>query len=167
MGRRIPIDIYDRKNKMRRKIYSKMLKKGQQKSSTTLCDRVIVRKRVENKCHDHVQKSRAFCKARIVSELTLTPLRRALTESRFELVFRHSLKTLITRVVRKLYPREIHIVIYFQHTINLISTVNSLTKIDYKLKITWFKLTTTKNLWTKLIKPKNVKTEMIFSLIRI
>ena len=83
-----------------------MLKKGQQKSSTTLCDRVIVRKRVENKCHDHVQKSRAFCKARIVSELTLTPLRRALTESRFELVFRHSLKTLITREVRMRYPRD-------------------------------------------------------------
>ena len=107
MGRRIPIDIYDRKNKMRRKIYSKMLKKGQQKSSTTLCDRVIVRKRVENKCHDHVQKSRAFCKARIVSELTLTPLRRALTKSIFELIFGHSPQILTTRVVRKLYPRDI------------------------------------------------------------
>ena len=113
-----------------------MLKKGQKKLSTRLCDRVIVRKRVENKCHDHVQKPRAFCKARIISELTLTPLRRALTKSKFEFVFRHNLKTLITRVVRKLYPREIHIVIYSQHTINLISTINSLTKIDYKLIIT-------------------------------
>ena len=113
-----------------------MLKKGQKKLSTRLCDRVIVRERVENKCHDHVQKPRAFCKAQIISELMLTPLRRALTKSRFEFVFRHSLKTLITRVVRKLYPREIRIMVYFQRTINLISTVNSLTKIDYKLIIT-------------------------------
>ena len=90
MGLRIPIDIYDRKNKVRRKIYSKMLKKGQQKSSTRLCDRVIAREKVKNKSHDHVKKPRAFCKARAVSELTLTPLRRALTESRFELIFGHS-----------------------------------------------------------------------------
>ena len=136
MGRQILIDIYDRKNNLRRKIYRKMHKNGQKKLSTRLCDRVIVRKRVENKCHDHVQKPRAFCKARIISELTLTPLKRALTKSRFEFVFRHSLKTLITRVVRKLYPREIRIMVNFQRTINLISTVNSLTKIDYKLIIT-------------------------------
>ena len=105
-GRRIPIDVYDRKNKVRRKIYSKMLKKGQQKWSTRLCDRVIVRKRVKNKSHNHVKKPRTFCKARTKSELTLTPIRRALTESRFELIFRHSLKTLTTRVVRKLYHRD-------------------------------------------------------------
>ena len=67
-----------------------MLKKGKQKSSTRLCDRVIVRKRVKNKSHDHVQKLRAFCKAGIVSELTLTPLRRLLTESRHKLIFGHS-----------------------------------------------------------------------------
>ena len=113
-----------------------MHKNGQKKLSTRLCDRVIVRKRVENKCRDHVKKPRAFCKAQTVSELTLTPLRRMHTESRFEFVFRHSLKTLITRVVRKLYPREIRIMVNFQRTINLISTVNSLTKIDYKLIIT-------------------------------
>ena len=99
------MNIYNRKNEMRRKIYSKMLKKGQTKLSTRLCDRVIVRKRVENKCRDHVKKPRAFCKAQTVSELTLTPLRRMHTESRFELVFRHSFKTLTTRVVRKLYLR--------------------------------------------------------------
>ena len=40
------MDIYDRKNKMRRKIYGKMLKKGQQKSSTRLYDRVIMRKKI-------------------------------------------------------------------------------------------------------------------------
>ena len=53
------MDIYDRKNKMKSKIYGKMLKKGQQKSSTRLCDRVIVRKRVKNKSHNHVKKPRA------------------------------------------------------------------------------------------------------------
>ena len=98
------MDVYDRKNKVRRKIYSKMLKKGQQKSSTRLSDKVIVRKRVKNKCHDHVKKPRAFSKGRIVSELTLTPIRRALTENRFELIFGHSRQTLTTRVVKKLYP---------------------------------------------------------------
>ena len=35
--------IYDRKNEMRRKIYTKMLKKGKQKPSMRLCDRFIVR----------------------------------------------------------------------------------------------------------------------------
>ena len=75
---------------MRREIYSEMLKKGQQKPSTRLCDRVIVRKREKNKCHDYVQKPRAFSKSRTVSELTLTPVRRALTKSRFELIFGHS-----------------------------------------------------------------------------
>ena len=37
-----------------RKVYGKMLKKGQQKSSTRLFDRVIVRKKVKNECHNHV-----------------------------------------------------------------------------------------------------------------
>ena len=106
MGCRIPLYIYDRKNNVKRKIYSKMLKKGQQKSSTRLCDRFIVRERVKNKSHDHVLKPRAFCKARTVTELMLTPLRRVLIESRFELVFRHGFKKLITRVVRKLYLRD-------------------------------------------------------------
>ena len=73
-GCRIPMDSYNRKNEMRRKIYSKMLKKGQQKLSTRLCDRVVVRKRVKNKCHDHVQKPRAFSKGRTISELMLTQL---------------------------------------------------------------------------------------------
>ena len=57
------MDIYDRKNKMRSKIYNKMLKKGHQKSSMRLCDRDIVRKRVKNKSHNHVKKPRAFAKA--------------------------------------------------------------------------------------------------------
>ena len=53
---------------MRREINSKMLKKGQQKSSTRLGDRVIVRERMEYKGHHHVQKPRAFCKGRTVNE---------------------------------------------------------------------------------------------------
>ena len=100
------MDIYDRKNKVRRKIYSKMLKKGQQKSCMRLCDRVIVRKTMKNKCHDHVQKLRAFSKGRIVTELTLIPVKRALTESRLELIFGHCPQMLTTRVVKKLYPRN-------------------------------------------------------------
>ena len=81
------MDIYDRKNKVRREIYSEMLKKGEQKSSMRLCDRFIMREKVENKFHDHVQKLRAFRTAQTVSELTLTPIRRALIESIFELIF--------------------------------------------------------------------------------
>ena len=75
---------------MRRKINIKMLKKGQQKSSTRLGDRVIVRERMEYKGHHHVQKPRAFCKGQIVSELALTPLKGTLTKSGFELILRHS-----------------------------------------------------------------------------
>ena len=99
------MDIYDRNNKVRREIYSEMLRKGQQKPSIRLYDRV--RERMENKSHHRVQKSRALCKAQTVSKLTLTLIRRALTESRFELIFGHSPQTLTTWVVRKLYPRNI------------------------------------------------------------
>ena len=84
------MNIYDGKNKMRREINRKMLKKGQQKSSTRLDDRVIVRERMEYKGHHHVQKLWAFCKARTVSELALTPLGRRLTKSGFELILGHS-----------------------------------------------------------------------------
>ena len=58
---------------------------------------------MKDKSHNHVKKSRAFSKARLVSELMLTPIRRALTESRTKLVFRHCLKMIIARVVRMLY----------------------------------------------------------------
>ena len=37
----------------------------------------------------------------------LTPIRRALTESSHELILRHSPQTLITRIVRKFYPRDL------------------------------------------------------------
>ena len=91
---------------MRRKTNDKIFKKGQKKSSTRLYDRVIVRKMVKNKIHNHVQKPRTFCKVRTVSELTLTLIKRALTKSRFELVFGHSPQTLTTRVVMKLYLKD-------------------------------------------------------------
>ena len=61
---------------------------------------------MEYKGHHHVQKSRAFCKARTVSELALTPLERMLTKSGFELILGHSLQMLTTRIVRELYPRN-------------------------------------------------------------
>ena len=96
------MNIYNGKNKMRREINSKMLKKGQQKSSIRLGDRVIVRERTEYKGHHHVQKPRAFCKAQTVSELALTPLGRMLTKSGSEFILGHSLQTLTTRVVREL-----------------------------------------------------------------
>ena len=57
IGRRIPININEGENEVRRKIYRESLKKGQQKSSTRLCDRVIVRQWMENKCHHHVKES--------------------------------------------------------------------------------------------------------------
>ena len=37
----------------------------------------------------------------------LTPIKRALAESSHELILRHSLQTLTTRIVRKLYPRNL------------------------------------------------------------
>ena len=37
------MNIYNRKNEMRREVYSKMLKKIQQKPSMRLCDGVVVR----------------------------------------------------------------------------------------------------------------------------
>ena len=100
------MDIYNRKNEMRRVIYSEMLKKGQQKPSMRLYDRVIIKERLENKSHDHVQKPRAFSKGRTASELTLTLVKKVLTESRFKLILGHSSQTLTTRVVRKLYPQD-------------------------------------------------------------
>ena len=91
---------------MRREINSKMLKKGQQKLSMRLCNRVIIKERIEYKGHHHVQKLQAFCKGQTVTELALTPLGRTLTKSGFELILGHSPLTLITRVVRELYLRN-------------------------------------------------------------
>ena len=53
-GRRISIDIHEKENEVRRKVYSKVLNEGKQKLSTKLCNGVIVRQRMENKSHHHV-----------------------------------------------------------------------------------------------------------------
>ena len=86
----IPLDIYNRKNEMRGKIYSEMLYKKKQKLSTGLSNRVIMRKGMKNKSRNHVKKLRAFSKGRTISELTFTSIRRAFIESRNKLVFGHN-----------------------------------------------------------------------------
>ena len=89
---------------MWRKINNKMLKKRQQKSSMRLYDRVVVRKWVKNKSHHHVHEFRTFSKRPTWCELTITPIYRTLTESGNHLVFGNNPQTLITRVVKMLYP---------------------------------------------------------------
>ena len=101
------MNIYNRKNKMGREVYSKILKKRQQKPSTRLCDGVEVREWMEYKSHHHIYESRTFSKRPTWCKLTITPIRRALVESSHELILGHSLQTLITRIVRKLYPRNL------------------------------------------------------------
>ena len=65
-----------------------------------------MRERIEYKGHHHVQKPRAFCKARAVSELVLTLFRRTLIKSGHELILGHSPQTLTGRIVGKLYPKN-------------------------------------------------------------
>ena len=61
---------------------------------------------MQNKGHHHVHESRTFSKRPIWCKLTLTLIRRVLTESSHELILEHSPQTLTTRIVRKLYPRD-------------------------------------------------------------
>ena len=98
--------IYDRKNEVRRKIYSEMLKKRQQKSSTRLCDGVIVREWMQNKSQHHVHEFRTFSKRSTWYKETFTLSSRVLTERRHKLIPGHSPQTLTTRIVRKFYPRD-------------------------------------------------------------
>ena len=100
------MNIYKRKNEVRRKIYSEMLKKRQQKSSMRLYDGVIEREWMQNKSHHHVHESKTFSKRLTWCKQMLTPSSRAFTKSRHELILRHSPQTLTTRIVRKLYPRD-------------------------------------------------------------
>ena len=58
------MNIYNRQNEMRREIYSKLLKKRQQKSSTRLCNGVIVREWMKNKGHYHVMNLGPLAKGR-------------------------------------------------------------------------------------------------------
>ena len=67
-----------------------MLKKRQQKLSTRLCDRVVVREWMQNKSNHHVYESRTFSKGLTLCTLTINLIRRALVESRDQLVFGHS-----------------------------------------------------------------------------
>ena len=62
---------------------------------------------MQNKGHHHVYESKTFSKRSTWCKLTLTLNRRALTESRHELILGHSPQTLTTRIVRKLYPRDL------------------------------------------------------------
>ena len=71
-----------------------------------LCDGVIVRDWMQNKSHHHVHESRTFSKRSTWCKKTLTPSSRALTKIRHELIPGHCPQTLITRIVRKLYPRD-------------------------------------------------------------
>ena len=63
MGRCISIDIHEKENEVRRKVYSKVLNKGKQKASTRIGNGVIVRQLMENECHHHVYEPSTFCKA--------------------------------------------------------------------------------------------------------
>ena len=65
-----------------------------------------MQERIEYKGHHHVQKLRAFCKARAVSELAFTPLQRTLIENEHELILGHNPQTHTRRIVGKLYPRN-------------------------------------------------------------
>ena len=56
MGHYISIDINERENEVRMKVYGKVLNEGKQKVSTRLGNGVIVRQRMENKCHHHVKE---------------------------------------------------------------------------------------------------------------
>ena len=100
------MNIYNRNNEMRREVYSKMLKKRQQKPSTRLYDEVVVREWMEYKSHHHVYEFRTFSKRPTWCKLMITPIRRALAESSYELILGHNPQTLTTRIVRKLYLRN-------------------------------------------------------------
>ena len=101
------MNIYNRKNETSGEVYSKMLNKRQQKLSTRLYDGVVVSEWMEYKSHHHIYESRTFSKRPTWCTLTITPIRRALAESSHKLILGHSPQTLTTRIVRKLYPRNL------------------------------------------------------------
>ena len=61
---------------------------------------------MQNKSHHHVYESRTFSKGLTWCKLTITPIRRALAESRDHLIFRQSTQTITIGVVRMLYPQN-------------------------------------------------------------
>ena len=116
---------------MWRKIYSEMAKKGKKKSSTGLYDRDIVRKRVQNKSHYHVHEYRTFSKGRTWCKLTITPISGTLAKSRNHLIFGHSPQTLITGVVKMLYPQDTEHIRYQLWCDNYTHTSNASVKERY------------------------------------
>ena len=108
-----------------------MLKKGKKKSSMRLYDRVIVRKRVQNKSHHHIHESRTFSKGRTWCKLTIAPISETLAESRNHLVFGHSPQMLTTGVVRMLYPRDTEHIGYQLRCDNYARTSNASMKERY------------------------------------
>ena len=96
-----------------------------------LDNRVIVRKRMQNKRHDHVKKPRAFIKGHTKSELMITLIRWTLTKSRNELIFRHSLKMITTGVVRMLYPQDTEHIGYNIRCDHYVRTSNASNKKRY------------------------------------
>ena len=61
---------------------------------------------MQNKGHHHIHESRTFSKRSTWCEKTLTLSSRVLTKRRHELIPGHCPQTLTTRIVRKLYPRD-------------------------------------------------------------
>ena len=65
-----------------------------------------MREWVQNKSYHYVHESRTFSKDLTWCKLTITLIYGMLTESENHLIFGHSPQTLITRVVRMLYPQN-------------------------------------------------------------
>ena len=105
MCSRILINIDIQCDEVRREIYGEVLHQSKKETSTRLSDGVVVRQWCKSKCHHHIKEPRTFCKARAWGVQLTTPQRRSLTKVRDEFVSRHSLETIITRVVRMRYPR--------------------------------------------------------------
>ena len=65
-----------------------------------------MREWMQNKSHHYVHESRTYSKRLTWCEKTLTPSSKALTKRRHELIPGHCPQSLTTRIVRKLYPRD-------------------------------------------------------------
>ena len=119
---------------MWRKIYNEVLQETKKKSSTRLYDRVIVREWVQNKNHHHVYESRTFSKDLTWCKLTVTPIRRALAESKDHLVFGHGPQMITSEVVRMLYPRNI------EHICNKLRCDNNARTLNASMKERYWRI---------------------------
>ena len=90
-----------------------------------------MRKRMQNKSHNHVKKPKAFSKGRTRGELTNTPVRGTLTKRGYELVFGHNPQTFITRVVMMLYLRDMNYLGYNIQSDHNVHTLNVSNKERY------------------------------------